>query len=290
MDHETATVVLGNTRSIAVLHRSIHAILLWIYVATIAAMASGVHAQQPAAPPPVQAPPPPQLPPAPAPTPPYVNVTQVLAQAGDYSVFVGMMMETKSDEVFQRNANATQTGIAIFAPTDEAFQDKSTSRLLRGLTVQQKTSLVEYHALNSWVSLGDLQLANQNQTTTVATYNNGGGRYQLNLTANHGNVQIISGWTTANLTSTLYSQKPVSIFGINEVLLPDDIFGLPSPAPAPSPLSGAPVPSPSVALPPSASGPTSIGNTNSSPFSAIPSLSPLMIFLVIFKMIAHMHL
>lgn len=228
--------------------------------------------------------------PAPAPTPPWVNVTQVLAQAGDYSTFVNLMIETKVDEVFQRNANQTDTGITIFAPTNEAFTTKLATRLLKNLTEQQKVSLVEYHALNSWVSLGSLQLADENQTTTVATYNNGGGKYQLNLTDELGMVQILSGWQIANLTSTLYSQKPVSIFAINEVLLPDDIFGLPSPAPAPSPSSGAPTLAPlSSSSISSTSGPSSSNESSFSPTCFTPSHTSFIVGILFYMIFNNLH-
>eukprot|EP00250_Pteridium_aquilinum_P008528 c18017_g1_i1 orf=311-1162(-) len=235
---------------------------------------------------------PPAIAPAPPPAPMFVNVTQVLAQAGDYSTFVNLMIETKVDQIFQRNANQTQTGITIFAPTNEAFTTKPASTLLKNLTEQQKTSLVEYHALNSWISLGSLQQAqaDQNVTSTLATYNNGGGVYQLNLTNDLGVVQILSGWTTANLTSTLYSQQPVSIFAIDEVLLPDDIFGLPSLAPAPSPSSGAPTPSPSSPSSSSASGPSGSKDTSFSPPPFKPSLSFFLTSFLFFKFLTNLHL
>ncbi|KAI5070542.1 hypothetical protein GOP47_0014885 [Adiantum capillus-veneris] len=214
------------------------------------------------------------------------------AQAGDYSTFVSLMIETKVDEVFQRNANQTEIGITIFAPSNGAFTTKLASSLLSNLTDSQKVSLVEYHALTSWVSLGSLQLADDNQTATLATYNNGGGQYQLNLTNIFGMVQVVSAWTVANLTSTLYSQRPVSIFGINQVLLPEDLFGLPSPAPAPSPSSGAPTPTPLV---PSSSSSTlgpsgSDGSANFSPTPIAPSLTPLFVCFLVLVLLPNMHL
>ncbi|KAH7293474.1 hypothetical protein KP509_28G027400 [Ceratopteris richardii] len=221
--------------------------------------------------------------PAPAPAPSFVNITQLLVYGGDYGTFVSLLIETKVDVIFQGMANNTDTGITIFAPTNEAFKTKLATTLLANLTASQKISLVEYHALNNYKSLQELQNSNQNQTATVASYNNGGGRYLLNITFGQlGIVQIISDWTVANMTSMVYSQAPVSIMAVNQVLLPEDIFGYPAPAPAPAPSSGAPVPTPSGSSPPSsASGPSGSGANGS--FAAalfVPSLTSIFISLV----------
>lgn len=212
--------------------------------------------------------------PAPAPAPAFVNITQVLVYAGDYTTFVNLLIETQVAQKFQNQANQTQVGISIFAPTNAAFNTPPASILLKNLTEQQKMSLLEYHALNNWQSLDALQHSSQNVTTTFATYN-GGGRYQFNITDEQGTVEIFTGYDKANITSTLYNEKPCSIFGINAVLLPEDLFGLPAPAPAPSPFSGAPSPSGSPSSAAQASGPSS--DTSFAPPPFTPSLSSLII-------------
>ncbi|MCO5587688.1 hypothetical protein L7F22_041639 [Adiantum nelumboides] len=222
-----------------------------------------------------------QLAPAPAPAPMFVNVTQLLVYGGDYSTFIALMLETKVDVIFQSMANNSQTGITIFAPTNQAFQSKLATSLLTNLTASQKVSLVEYHALNDFHSLQDLQNSNQNQTATLASYNNGGGRYMLNISFGQlGVVQVRSDWTLANVTSMVYSQSPVSIFAVNQVLLPEDIFGLPSPAPAPAPSSGAPAPTPTStpSSSSSSSGPSTSNDNNS--FAPSSLVSPFFAFLM----------
>ncbi|MCO5591862.1 hypothetical protein L7F22_045855 [Adiantum nelumboides] len=208
--------------------------------------------------------------PAPAPVPAaprFENVTQSLVFGGDYSTFIELLVETKMDVPFQSIANNTEgPGITIFAPTDKAFKTKLVSSFLKNLTALQKVRLVEYHALNVYQAFKNLQNSNNNVTSTYATFNGGGsGRYQVTLTfTGGGRLEIASGWTTAKISTTVYSEKPVSIFAIDQVLLPDEILGLPPPPPpaAPSPPSLAPSPTPSAAPPPpapkpSASAPTS---------------------------------
>eukprot|EP00250_Pteridium_aquilinum_P022475 c25388_g1_i1 orf=184-981(+) len=220
--------------------------------------------------------------PAPAPAPAYVNITQVLVAAGDFSTFVGLLLSTGVGEKFQAQANNTEVGITIFAPKDKAFKAEPASTLLKGLKAQQVMSLVEYHGLNDWESLAALQQTSDNITSTFATFN-GGGQYMLNVTNSKGQVEIITDWNRATITSTLYNAKPVSIFAIEQVLLPFDLFGLPAPAPAPSPFSGAPSLSPSSSASSSssssssASGPSS--HKSSAPLSSSPP-SPFSLFLL----------
>eukprot|EP00250_Pteridium_aquilinum_P014920 c22283_g2_i1 orf=545-1375(+) len=225
------------------------------------------------------------LAPAPAPTPAFENVTQSLIYGGEYSTFMDLLVETKEDVIFQSMANNTEgPGITIFAPTDKAFSSKLVSSLLKNLTASQKVSLVEYHALGVYQAFKNLQNSNHNQTNTLAS--NGGGRYQVNITfTGGGRLEISSGWTTALLSTTIYSQSPVSIFGIDQVLLADEIFGLPPPPPPPSPpIAHTPTPSP-----PSSSSSTSRPTiTKDSSFSSplfAPCISSILLSLLLFKLI-----
>eukprot|EP00250_Pteridium_aquilinum_P024798 c2961_g1_i1 orf=235-1050(+) len=229
--------------------------------------------------------------PAPAPAPAFCNITQVIESAGQFLNFLQLMSETKVGERFQIQANKTDVGITIFAPIDKAFARAPASSLLKNITQQQKVSLCEYHALPRWYPLASLQQTENNITGTYATYNGGGGKYTFNVTDQNGNVELETGWSSADIVSTLYNAAPCSIFAIDEVLLPEDIFGLPSPAPAPAPSTGSPLISPSSpssslasSSPPAsttASGPSSQPSIASSlcPYQALLLLSLLLSFL-----------
>ncbi|MCO5601592.1 hypothetical protein L7F22_055715 [Adiantum nelumboides] len=227
--------------------------------------------------------------PAPAPAPGYVNITQVLIYAGDFSTFVKLLTSSGVGEKFQKQANDTETGITIFAPKDKAFTTEPAATLLTNLTAQQLMSLLEYHALSSWESLAELQQTANNVTNTFATYN-GGGRYVLNLTNVKGQVEIITEWNRATIASTLINANPVSIFALDQVLLAEDLFGLPAPAPAPSPSSGAPELSPSASSDGSSRGSAAAGPSSNDDSFAVLSSSPaplcslLLLSLVFFKL------
>ncbi|MCO5611337.1 hypothetical protein L7F22_065590 [Adiantum nelumboides] len=215
--------------------------------------------------------------PAPAPTTPTsCNITQVIDSAGQFSSFLQLMSQTGVGDKFQAQANQTHIGITIFAPIDKAFTRAPASALLKNITQQQKVSLCEYHALPKWYPLASLQHTNDNVTSTYATYNGGGGRYSFNVTDENGNVEIKTEWVSASIVSTLYNAAPCSIFAIDEVLLPEDIFGLPAPAPAPAPSAGAPVVSPSAQPVPSMAGSSTnpASSTAQSGPSSQPSIAP----------------
>ncbi|KAI5072899.1 hypothetical protein GOP47_0013005 [Adiantum capillus-veneris] len=215
--------------------------------------------------------------PAPVPTPALCNITQVIQSAGQFSSFLQLMSQTAVGEKFQAKANQTHIGITIFAPIDKAFARAPTSTLLKNITQQQKVSLCEYHALPKWYPLASLQQTDNNVTSTYATYNNAeGGKYSFNVTDEDGNVEIKTGWASASIVSTLYNAAPCSIFAIDEVLLPEDIFGLPSLAPAPAPSTGAPLVSPSTEPASSLSGSSrnpGLSTAASGP-SSEPSIAP----------------
>eukprot|EP00250_Pteridium_aquilinum_P008514 c18007_g1_i1 orf=1-348(-) len=102
-----------NRRSRGNLFVSSKLLMQLLLVLAMVSVACKAQAQAPAAAPVVS--------PAPAPAPGFVNVTQLLVYGGDYSTFINLMIETKVDVIFQTMANNTQTGITIFAPTNEAF-------------------------------------------------------------------------------------------------------------------------------------------------------------------------
>ncbi|KAH7293470.1 hypothetical protein KP509_28G027100 [Ceratopteris richardii] len=192
--------------------------------------------------------------PAPAPAPSFENITESLTYGGDYSTFIQLLVETKLDVTFQAIANDTEgPGLTIFAPTDAAFELAPASSLLQNITESDKTRLIEYHVLTKFQAHKDLQHSNNNVTSTYATDQNGGQGYKVNITfTGGGKIQIKSDWTTALYSTTVYTSSPASIFGIDHVLIPDEIFGLPPPPPPPSrpPAPKVPAPPPSTSSSP----------------------------------------
>lgn len=180
---------------------------------------------------------------APAPAPHYVNVSNVLEQAGQFKTFLSLIAGTQAETQLQTQANNTQQGLTLFAPLDGAFSSlrPQYKAMLSKLTDEQKTSLVEYHAVPMFYTLGQFQTLS-NPLSTM-------GSYKFNVSAFGAQVNVSTGLVNAPLTSSIFSQAPVAVYEVNKVLLPEEIFGLPIPSPAPSPT---PVSAPTPALSPSA--------------------------------------
>ncbi|MCO5567937.1 hypothetical protein L7F22_021633 [Adiantum nelumboides] len=178
--------------------------------------------------------------PAPAPAPAFCNITQVIQSAGQFTTFLQLLDDTQAGQRFQNQANQSNIGITVFAPSDKAFATQPASTLLKNITEQQKVSLCHFHALTRWYPLSSLQQVNNMMLSTFATYNanTNGGKYAINVSDFNGTVTVRTEWGSADVTSTLYNAEPCSVFAINEVLLPVDIFGMPPPTPAEAPKAG----------------------------------------------------
>lgn len=179
---------------------------------------------------------------APAPTPHYVNISNVLEQAGQFKTFLSLIAGTQAETQLQTQANNTQQGLTLFAPSDGAFSSlrPKYKAMLGKLTDTQKISLLQYHAVPMFYTLGQFQ-ALSNPVSTM-------GSYKFNVSAFGAQVNVSTGLVNAPLTSSIFSQAPVAVYEIDKVLLPEEIFGLPSPTPAPSP---EPVSAPTPSLSPS---------------------------------------
>ena len=175
------------------------------------------------------------LTPAPAPSPDsdYVNLTGFLTVAGPFSTFLKYLETTKLIETLQAQANDTDEGITLFVPKNNAFSNlKKVS--LSNLTSDQLKQLCLFHVLPHYYSLSDFKnLSGSGPINTLA-----GGSYTLNFTDDSGTVHIGSGWTKTVVSSSVHDKDPVAIYEVNQVLLPEAIFGtdIPPPAPTPAPM------------------------------------------------------
>ncbi|KAK9091950.1 hypothetical protein Syun_026861 [Stephania yunnanensis] len=183
--------------------------------------------------------------PAPSPPPNYVNLTDLLTVAGPFHKFLNLLEQTQVLDAFQNQANNTQQGITIFVPKDQAFNSLKNPSL-SNISLSQLKSLILYHALPHYYSLADFK--NLSQSNPVGTF--AGGKFMLNFTDVFGSVHVSSGWTNTKITSSVRSTDPVAVYQVDQVLIPEAIFGNPPP-PSPPP----PAPAPAPALPSSSSSP-----------------------------------
>ncbi|XP_027102489.1 fasciclin-like arabinogalactan protein 7 [Coffea arabica] len=198
--------------------------------------------------------------PTPAPALEHVNLIQLLSYAGPFHTFLKYLEKTKVLETFQDQANNTEEGITIFAPTDDAFS-KLKNPFLSNLIDDQIKSILLFHALSHYYSLSDFK--NLSQMSPVITY--ASGQYTLNFTDVSGDISIDSRWTKTKVSSSVVATDPIAVYEIKNVLLQKAIFGTDIPPTV--------VPAPAPHIAPSADTPVAnVGGSNSSPKSS-PSSS-----------------
>ncbi|XP_039113722.1 LOW QUALITY PROTEIN: fasciclin-like arabinogalactan protein 7 [Dioscorea cayenensis subsp. rotundata] len=177
------------------------------------------------------------LPPAPSPGPEFVNLTELLTNAGPFHTFLKYLTQTQVLQTFQDQANNTVQGITIFVPKDSAFSSLKKPSL-SNITQDQLKTLLLYHAFPKYYSFTDFKnLSNSNPVSTFA-----GGQNTLNVTDASGLIRVNSGWSNPKISSSVYSAYPAAVYQIDSVLIPAAIFGTapplpPAPAPAPTPVS-----------------------------------------------------
>ncbi|KAL9241164.1 hypothetical protein vseg_015306 [Gypsophila vaccaria] len=194
--------------------------------------------------------------PAPAPAPHYANLTELLSVAGPFHTFLGYLQSTKVIDTLQAQANDTEEGLTLFVPKDSSFKALKKPSL-SNLTQEQLKQLCLFHALPHYYSLADFK--NLSDVGPVQSF--AGGDYTLNFTDVSGTIHMTSGWSITKISSSVWSTKPVAIYQVDKVLLPEAIFGddiPPTPAPAPAP----------EATPPAADAPEADSKDGKAPMSS----------------------
>ncbi|KAJ6819429.1 fasciclin-like arabinogalactan protein 12 [Iris pallida] len=173
--------------------------------------------------------------PATAPAPPGpLNVTAVLEKAGQFTTLIRLMKSSQVADQLNNQLNNSNSGVTLFAPTDNAFSSLPPGTL-NSLTDQQKVALIQFHILPSVLSVVQFQTVSNPLRTQAGNANDG--EYPLNVTTMGNQVNISTGVVNTTVSNTLYSDSQLAVYQVDKVLLPLDLFGpkaAPAPAPAPA--------------------------------------------------------
>ncbi|KAK9280108.1 hypothetical protein L1049_013795 [Liquidambar formosana] len=176
--------------------------------------------------------------PASAPAPPGpTNITKILEKAGQFTLLIRLMKSTQVGDQINTQLNTSSQGLTVFAPTDNAFSSLKTGTL-NSLTDEQQVELLQFHVLPTFMSTTQFQTVS-NPLRTQAGDNTAYG-FPLNVTTSGNQVNVTTGVVNATVSSTIYSDNQLAVYGVDKVLLPMSIFGPKPPAAAPVP---APAPS-----------------------------------------------
>ncbi|CAK9316182.1 unnamed protein product [Citrullus colocynthis] len=173
-------------------------------------------------------------PPGPTPAGP-INITGILAQGGQFGTFIRLLNESRLITQLENQLNNSQgEGLTIIAPTDNGFNALK-SGALNNLDDQQKSQLLLYHVLPKFYTVTDLQTVS-NPVRTQA------GDWGLNFTGqpNSNQVNVSTGVVTVPINNKLREQRPLCVLVVDQVLLPEALFGNHTAAPPPkAPAPGA---------------------------------------------------
>ncbi|KAG2673854.1 hypothetical protein I3843_13G095800 [Carya illinoinensis] len=168
-----------------------------------------------------------------APTPPGPpDVTKILQKAGGFTILIRLLKRTAVADQIKGQLNDTKNGFTLFAPTDAAFSSLK-SGTLNSLSDEQKIRLIQFHTLTSFYTLENFQTVTNPLRTQAGDTNPGD--YPLNVTSMGKQVNISTGLVNATVIGTVYSDNRLSIYKVDKVLLPLDIFVAKPPVPAPAP-------------------------------------------------------
>lgn len=204
-----------------------------------------VVAQSPAAAPTITiSPPAPVVPhhqtPAPAPGPPGpTNITAILEKGGRFNSFIRLLKSTQTASRINDQLNNSRGGLTVFAPTDAAFGSMK-NVTLNTLSTQQQSELVQFHILPNYFSLSQFETASDPLSTQAGATNYG--QFPLNVTASGNSVNLTTGFSSASISSTLYTDGQLAVYELDHVLLPQRFFVTPPPVPAPAPAPAPPKP------------------------------------------------
>ncbi|KAL7115553.1 hypothetical protein ACP275_04G189800 [Erythranthe tilingii] len=169
------------------------------------------------------------------PPPPGLNITKALIDGHNFNVAAAMLAASGVVSEFENDEGGA--GITLFVPTDEAFADLPSSVKFQSLPADKKAIVLRFHFLHSYYPLGSLEAIVNPIYPTLATEQNGAGRFTVNISRVNGSVGIDTGIVQASVTQTVLDQNPVAIFGVSKVLLPREFFGK-NPAEASKPSEG----------------------------------------------------
>ncbi|VAH62475.1 unnamed protein product [Triticum turgidum subsp. durum] len=143
------------------------------------------------------------------------NVTAILVKGGQYTTFNG-------------------NGYTVFAPTDNAFNNLKPGTL-NSLTQQQQVSLVQAHILPQYYTMESFQTASNPVRTQASGEKE---PITVNIVATNNQVNVTTGLVEVAVNNALSAVKPLAVYSVDKVLLPEALFGAKAPAPAPTASKG----------------------------------------------------
>ncbi|CAE6221425.1 unnamed protein product [Arabidopsis arenosa] len=160
--------------------------------------------------------------PAPGPAGP-INITAILEKGGQFVTLIRLLNTTQIGNQINIQINSSSEGMTVLAPTDNAFQNLKPGTLNK-LSPDDQVKLILYHVSPKFYTLEDL-LSVSNPVRTQASGRDVGGVYGLNFTGQGNQVNVSTGIVETRLSTSLRQERPLAVYVVDKVLLPEEMFG-----------------------------------------------------------------
>ncbi|GJW79409.1 fasciclin-like arabinogalactan protein 2 [Tanacetum coccineum] len=164
---------------------------------------------------------------------PDLNLTSLLQREG-CQAFYDLLTSSGAIGTFLSSADG---GVTVFCPSDDAITKFAPK--YKNLTASEKTSLLLYHGIPVYNSMGMLRSSN-GMMNTLAT-EGAKKKYDFDVKNDGNDVTLKTKVVTATISGTVVDEEPIAIYTIDKVLQPRELFkGVaveadePAPAPAPA--------------------------------------------------------
>ncbi|XP_028757079.1 fasciclin-like arabinogalactan protein 12 [Neltuma alba] len=170
---------------------------------------------------------------APSPSSAPTDIIRILKKAGGFTTLIRLLKTTQVYTQINSQLLNSNNGMTFFAPTDNAFASLKPG-FLNSLDDQQKTELIQFHLLATFVAISNFDTLSNPVRTQAGDDPN---RLALNVTSSGNQVNMTTGVVNTTIGGTVYSDHQLVVYQLDQVLLPRDFFVPKPPPPAPAPTS-----------------------------------------------------
>ena len=155
------------------------------------------------------------------------NVTQVLTEAGNFSIFLQLAGAANVTQALQNFISAANTtGATAFIPVNSAFTDGVVTAY-KNLSAANQSLVLYYHVIPMFYNTTDV--LNISDVSTLATLisNSSSAAFRIdavNRSSSTGVITVYGNLNSANVRTSNITTFPLAVYPIDDVLLPKEIF------------------------------------------------------------------
>ena len=157
------------------------------------------------------------------------NVTQVLTEAGNFSIFLQLAGAANVTQALQNFISAANTtGATAFIPVNSAFTDGVVTAY-KNLSAANQSLVLYYHVIPMFYNTTDvLNISDVSTLATVISNSSSSSSafhlHHVNRSSSTGVITVYGNLNSANVRTSNITTFPLAVYPIDDVLLPKEIF------------------------------------------------------------------